>query len=189
MFKDLYYQFFRMFVSLLPWGAMRTKWLVKKKIFQSVGENFYFCPRKIPADPKYIIFHNNVSIAADVVFCNHDVMYRVFNNLGEKRKNGYVKFYGCIEVMDNVFIGAKSIIMPNVRIGSNVIVAAGSIVTKDLQSGGVYAGNPARRIGDFEKLVSDRTTWSQKWGKFDEKSLQDHLWQEFFTKRNEDLNA
>lgn len=82
MFKDLRYQFFRLFVSLLPWGTMRTKRIVKKNVFRAVGENFYFCPRKIPADPKYIIFHNNVSVAADVVFCNHDVIYKVFNSMG-----------------------------------------------------------------------------------------------------------
>lgn len=30
----------------------------------------------------YIIFHNNVSVAVDVVFCSHDVMYKTFNRMG-----------------------------------------------------------------------------------------------------------
>lgn len=68
MLRGIGYQLFRLFVALLPWGTTRTKWLIRFKIFKSVGENFYFCPRKIPADPQFIIFHNNVSVAADVVF-------------------------------------------------------------------------------------------------------------------------
>ena len=154
---------------------MRTKWIVKKNIFRSVGKNFYFCPRKIPADPQYIIFHDNVSVAADVVFCNHDVMYKTFNKIGGY--SDYVKYYGCIEIMDNVFIGTKSVILPNVKIGSNVIVAAGRIVTKDLESGGVYAGNPARRIGEIDKLLESRIKWTEKIKGID--NVVDYLWDEF----------
>lgn len=46
------------------------------------------------------------------------------------------------------WIGAKSIILTGVRIGDGVIVAAGSVVTKDLDSYGVYAGVPAKKIKD-----------------------------------------
>lgn len=180
MSNSLKYQFFRLFVSLLPWGTMRTKWLVQKSIFKSVGDDFYFCPRKIPADPKCIIFHNNVCVAADVVFVNHDVMHKVFNKGGYK---DHQKYYGCIEVMDNVFIGTKSVILPNVRIGSNVIVAAGSIVTKDLESGGVYAGNPARRIGDFDKILKERIIWSEQIKDMDDNTLNSYLWEYFFSQR------
>lgn len=177
MFNDIRYQFFRFAVSLLPWGSTRTKWIVKKKVFRDVGENFYFCPRKIPADPKCIIFHNNVSVAADVVFCNHDVMYRVFNHVQDEYN--YIKYYGCIEVMDNVFIGAKSIILPNVKIGSKVIIGAGSVVTKDLPSGGVYAGNPAKRIGDFDKVMENRKKWTENMKSLNENQMLDYLWGNF----------
>jgi len=44
------------------------------------------------------------------------------------------------------FIGARSIIMPGVKIGDAVIVAAGSVVTRDVNSGSVVAGNPAKVI-------------------------------------------
>lgn len=44
------------------------------------------------------------------------------------------------------FIGARSIIMPGVRIGDNCIVAAGAVVTRDVPPGSVVAGNPARII-------------------------------------------
>ena len=102
-------------------------------------------------------------------------MYKTFNKIGGY--SDYVKYYGCIEIMDNVFIGTKSVILPNVKIGSNVIVAAGSIVTKDLESGGVYAGNPARRIGEIDKLLESRIKWTEKIKGID--NVGDYLWDEF----------
>lgn len=44
------------------------------------------------------------------------------------------------------FIGCGSIVMPNVTIGDHVIVAAGSVVTKDVPSNTIVAGNPAKVI-------------------------------------------
>lgn len=46
----------------------------------------------------------------------------------------------------NCFIGARSIILPGVVIGDSCIVGAGSVVTKNIDSGSVVAGNPARVI-------------------------------------------
>lgn len=44
------------------------------------------------------------------------------------------------------FIGANAIIMPGIRIGDEVIVGSGSIVTKDVPSNSIVVGNPARII-------------------------------------------
>jgi len=46
----------------------------------------------------------------------------------------------------NCFIGARSIILPGVSIGDHVIVGAGSVVTKDVKSNCIIAGNPAKII-------------------------------------------
>lgn len=54
-------------------------------------------------------------------------------------------------------IGANCIILPNVEIGDNVIIGAGSIVTKDLKSNGVYAGNPTKFICSFDALHKKRS--------------------------------
>ena len=48
----------------------------------------------------------------------------------------------------NVFIGANAVIMPGVKISDNVIVGAGSIVTKDVPSNVIVAGNPAVILKD-----------------------------------------
>ncbi|BDZ82316.1 hypothetical protein Lac2_04500 [Claveliimonas bilis] len=53
---------------------------------------------------------------------------------------------GYIEIMNNVYIGYNATIMPNVRISENVIVGAGTLISKDLESNGVYVGVPVREI-------------------------------------------
>lgn len=54
--------------------------------------------------------------------------------------------FGKVEIGDYVYLGTNSLIMPGVTIGNNVLVAAGSVVTKSIPSGVVVAGNPARII-------------------------------------------
>ena len=54
--------------------------------------------------------------------------------------------FGKVVIGDYVYIGANALIMPGVTIGNNVLVAAGSVVTKSIPEGVVVAGNPARII-------------------------------------------
>ncbi len=72
------------------------------------------------------------------------------------RKEGVICQTGKIEVMDNVFIGAGAMIMSNVRIGPNAIVAAGSVATGDAPEGAVAGGNPARVIGGYQQIAQRR---------------------------------
>jgi len=77
---------------------------------------------------------NNVTIAPGVHIIAHDA--------STKYHLGYTKI-GRISIGDNTFIGARSVILPNVRIGRNVVVGAGSVVTRNIPDGMVVAGNPA----------------------------------------------
>lgn len=54
-----------------------------------------------------------------------------------------------VTVEDGTWIGARAVILPGVRIGSGCVIAAGSVVTKDCQPDGVYAGVPAVRVRDL----------------------------------------
>ena len=53
---------------------------------------------------------------------------------------------GSVIIGDGVFVGVNSVILPNVRIGDNTVIGAGSVVTNDIPANVIAAGNPARVI-------------------------------------------
>lgn len=55
-----------------------------------------------------------------------------------------------VSIGDNVWIGGRAVINPGVKIGSNVVIASGAIVTKDVPKNVVIGGNPARIIKTIE---------------------------------------
>ena len=136
----------------------RASYLRKIGIFGLMGENVSYSPRKIPLYPNLIRIHNNVRLAAGVQFITHDISDKVIN---EYLKTSGIdecvsEEIGCIEIMDNVFIGANSTILYNVKIGENCIIGAGSIVNKDIPAGSVAVGIPCKVIGTFENFVQKR---------------------------------
>jgi len=58
-----------------------------------------------------------------------------------------------VVIEDDVWVGYRAIIMSGVHIGFGSIVAAGSVVTKDVEPMSIYAGVPARKVGErFDSL-------------------------------------
>jgi len=161
-------------------GVKRAKYLKKKKLLKEMGESILFQSRNFPADPKCVILHNNIAVAADVTLVTHDAIGHVL--LGMDKDVKYKSHLGCIEIMDNCFIGLGSRIMPNVRIGPNAIVAAGSIVTKDVPEGSIVGGCPARVIGSFWDLKKKRELESLKISNDYETIIED-AWKQFYENR------
>lgn len=81
---------------------------------------------------------NNCFIGHGVVFINDK-----FEDL--KPANGNKKKWLKTKINSNVYIGSNSTILP-VSICSNVVIGAGSVVTKNITKPGKYAGNPAKKI-------------------------------------------
>lgn len=88
---------------------------------------------------------DDVGLAARVSILAHDA--------STKKYLGYTKI-GLVSIGNKTFIGAGSIILPNVNIGNNVIIAAGSVINKDVPDGFVVGGNPAKIICSTESYVS-----------------------------------
>ena len=140
-------------INLQRGALARGAYLKKKNVFAQMGDYVRFQPRVVPLYPELIRFHNNIMVGAGVRFVTHDAVHTVLNRMDMGK---FPEMVGCIEVMDNVFIGADATIMPNVRIGKNVIIGAGSLVSKDCEDNSIYAGIPARKIGTFEDFVAKR---------------------------------
>ena len=143
-------------------ATKRTQYYKDKKIFHSMGENCLVMDRKVPLYAKLISLGNNVQIASNVHFNTHDVTHLMLNNMPDiiAKRGGkkYPEKVGCIEIGDNVFIGAGTSINYNVKIGSNVIIGACSLVTKDVPDNSVVAGVPAKVIESFEEYIRKRTS-------------------------------
>ena len=69
----------KLYFYLLPTCGMRSNYIKKHKyLFRNVGENVMWQPRQFPADPELISIGDNVKLAANVLFVNHDILYGLF---------------------------------------------------------------------------------------------------------------
>lgn len=64
----------------------------------------------------------------------------------DRNKSGYAI---PIKIGNDVWIGGSCTILPGVTIGDNSIIAAGSVVIKDVPSNVIMAGNPAKKLKDI----------------------------------------
>ena len=141
-----------------------------------VGKNNRIYIRDFGREPYLVKIGNHCTITAGVSFITHDGAAWIF-----REEIPRLNVFGKIEIKDNCFIGVKSIILPNITIGPNSVVGAGSVVTKDVPPNTVVAGVPAKRICSVEEyrekcikkwkalnLQGPRETW--------EKQLIEHFW-------------
>ena len=87
----------------------------------------------------YTMFGPNVVIAT----AGHPILPRL-------REQGY-QYNAPVHIGKNCWIGAGVIIVPGISIGDNVVVGAGSIVTKDLPDNVVAVGNPCRVLREVNE--------------------------------------
>lgn len=116
-----------------------------KKIGVKIGKGCRIYIDEWGTEPFLIEIGNKVTITAGVSLITHDGSTWLFND-----EKGRRYLYQNIVIGNNVFVGLNSTIMPGVKIGDNVIIAAGSIVTKSIPKNSIVGGNPAKIIGDFE---------------------------------------
>ena len=107
--------------------------------------------------PRGIHIGANTLVAGGVTILSHDHCKRVGNNQ---------PFLIDTFIGKNCFIAVGAIILPGVKIGDEVIVGAGAVVTKDVPSNTVVAGNPAKIIRENIKMnnFAALENWTEKSG-------------------------
>lgn len=115
-----------------------------------VGNDCRVYTRSFGSEPWMISIGNKVTITSGVILLTHDGSTWLMND-----EKGRHYLYRRVEIGNNIFIGVNSVIMPGVRIEDNVIVAAGSIVTKSVPSGVIIGGNPAKIIRSYESYEKE----------------------------------
>ncbi len=128
-------------------------WKYKNKIKSMIGnglklgKNVTIMPGAIIDDryPYLISIGNNCSLSNGVIILAHDATTFKFTD-------GYARL-GKIEIKDNCFIGTNVIILPGVTIGPNVLIAAGSVVNRDIPPNSCVAGVPARVYQKFDEFI------------------------------------
>lgn len=108
-----------------------------------IGKNFYANHNLVILDGNKVKFGDNVFVAPNCAF------YTAGHPLDYKERNKGLEYAKPIKVGNNVWIGGNVTVLPGVSIGDNVVIGAGSVVTKDIPSNVVAVGNPCRVIKEI----------------------------------------
>lgn len=128
-----------------------------------VGKNFYANYNCTILDVAKVKIGDNCMFAPNVsIFtAGHPVHPVARNTMYE---------YGIeITIGDNVWIGGNTVVLPGVKIGSNTVIGAGSVVTKDIPDWVIAAGNPCKVI---RKITEEDKKFYFRDKEFDEAAWQ-----------------
>ena len=137
------------------WDKFSDTWRIKadpvgyaRRIGVKVGKNCRLLGLDrgtFGTEPYLVRLGDHVSLT-NVRFVTHDGGVWVF-----REEHPEIDIIAPIVVGNNVYLGYYSIILPGVTIGDNCVIGAGSVVTRDVPSGTVAAGVPARPIRTIEE--------------------------------------
>ncbi len=110
-----------------------------------VGKNFFANYNCMIIDVAKVKIGDNCQMAPNVA------IYTAGHPIHPVSRNSMYEYGKEITIGDNVWIGGNTVICPGVHIGSNVVIGAGSVVTRDIPDWTVAVGTPCRVI----KNISD----------------------------------
>jgi hypothetical protein len=114
-----------------------------------IGNGCRILTKEFGSEPFLISLGHRVTLSGGVSFLNHDGSTWLIRDQKGRRYH-----FRRIDIGSDVFVGHRAIIMPGVKIGDRVIVGAGSVVTRSIPDGCVFAGNPARFICSFDSYLA-----------------------------------
>ena len=112
-----------------------------------VGENFYMNHNCIILDAGKVEFGDNVFIGPNCGF------YTAGHPIDYIQRNRGLEYAKPIKVGNNVWFGGNVVVLPGVTIGDNVVIGAGSVVTKDIPDNSIAYGNPCRKVKNINKKI------------------------------------
>lgn len=144
-----------------------------RSIGVQMGEDIHFYgmkPAMFSTEPWLIRIGSHVHITSGCQFVTHDG-----GTLALRHREPTLEITAPIIVGNHVYIGMNSTVLPGVTIGDNVVIGAGSMVTKDIPAGSVAAGIPARVIKPIDLYFEELCSRSLGIGHLDAKSKEREL--------------
>lgn len=126
-----------------------------------VGKNFFANYNCTIIDVAKVTIGDNCQMAPNVA------IYTAGHPLHPVSRNSLYEYGISVTIGDNVWIGGNTVILSGVHIGSNTVIGAGSVVTKDIPDWVVAAGNPCRVI---KKITEDDKKYYYKDREFDDEA-------------------
>lgn len=99
----------------------------------------------IVGDHCFLDGRNRLKIGSHTDIASQVLIYNSEHDLSDEN---FKAITAPVEIGDYVFIGPRAIILPGVRIGDGAVVAAGAVVTKDVEPFKIVGGVPAKEIGE-----------------------------------------
>ena len=115
----------------------------------TIGTGCRILVRDLGSEPWLVTIGDETCVSSGVLFVTHDGGTWAKRDLCPE-----VNHFGRITIGSRCFIGARAIIMPGVTIGDRCVVGAGSVVLRDVASGTVAAGVPARAIETTDAYIA-----------------------------------
>ncbi len=118
-----------------------------RKMGMNIGIGCNIVPNITTTEPFLINIGENTTLAGGVTLCTHD-------NSVSKMIPNCTDMFGKITIGKNCFIGQNALIMYGVTLADDIVVAAGSVVTKScFRNRVILGGNPAKIIGTYDEFI------------------------------------
>nr|WP_120492251.1 sugar O-acetyltransferase [Corynebacterium lactis] len=131
-------------------GSFGEGSLVRPPIFLDYGDNFHVGRDVFVNFGLTVLDVVKVTLGDHVQIGPNVQLLPPVHPLGAQARKAYLESGDEIEIGDNVWIGGGAIVLGGVKVGENSVIAAGAVVTKDVPSGVIVAGNPAKIIRQIE---------------------------------------